>query len=66
MMHTLFPAHPMPPKSSIINLIIDYNHGFHAGSILQMLSKLDAAVISVVTCDLPVSKSAKSIDRQNG
>ena len=39
---------------------VSHSHGFQAGSMRQMLSKLEAAEIRVETCDFPVSKSAKS------
>lgn len=41
-----------------------YSHGFQPGSMRQMLSKLEAAEMRVETCDLPVSKSAKSGDKE--
>ena len=41
-----------------------YNQGFQTGSIRQILSRLDEAEMSVVTCDFPASKSAKSEKRQ--
>ena len=40
--------------------VLVYSHGFQAGSILQILSKLAAAEMIVDTCDWPVSNSARS------
>ncbi len=38
-----------------------HSHGFHTGSILAILSGLQAACINIDTCDLPASNSATSI-----
>ena len=49
---------------NVIRLVQVYNHGFHAGSILQRLSGFIAADIKVPTLDSAFSNCARSTGKQ--